>query len=297
MRVSSETLFRSATGAMQGHNGTLVQLQEQIGSGRRFHHAHEAPAAATSVMEWEAAQARIAAQAGAADRVQHRLGMTETALDDAQVMIDRVREQLLSGRSDTRSDSDRILLADEVAGLARDWLQLANRDNGSGEALFAGTGLGAAFDANGGYLGSTVARQVEVADGQQLPDGLTGDRVFGDAGGQDSFAWLAAAEAALRDTDPGTRHAALDAALVGIDAVAENLSRARTDTGNRLNALDRAATWREGADAQLSLALSRLRDTDLIETATQLAQTSAQQSAAQTAYLQISSLSLFDRLR
>ena len=297
MRVSSETLFRTATAAMQGHNAQLLDLQTQIASGRRFQHAHEAPADAANVVEWESAQQRLTGQGAAADRVQHRLGMTENALDDAQLMLDRIREQLLAGRSDSYTQQDRSLLADEIRGIGQAWLQLANRQDGSGQALFSGSGTGDAFAANGLYLGSPQARRVEVADGQQVPDGISGDTVFGEAAGQSSFDWLQAAEAALREGDAATRHAALDAALLGIDAVAERVSQARTDTGNRLSALDRAATWREGAQAQLTSLLSARRDTDVIDAATRLAQLSAQQSAAQATYLQVSSLSLFDRLR
>lgn len=297
MRVSSETLFRTATHAMQQQNGKLVDLQTQVASGRRFQHAHEAPADAVQVLSWEAAEQRIAAQGDAAARVQHRLGMSENALDDAQVMLDRVRELLLSGGTASYSNEDRGRMADALSGIGRDWLLLANREDGTGQALFAGSATGAAFDSAGAYMGSTVARQVEIADGQRVPDGITGDQIFGDVSGQSSFGWLQAAEAALREPDPALRNAALDAALQGVDAVAEQTSRARTEIGNRLNALDRAATWRDGAQAQLTQSLSQTRDTDIIDAATRLAQLSAQQSAAQSTYLQISNLSLFDRLR
>ena len=102
---------------------------------------------------------------------------------------------------------------------------------------------------------------------------------------------------AVREVDPEIRRAALDDAQSGLTALALNTELARTEVGVQRAALDRAATWRDAAGAELTQSLSRLRDTDLIEASTTLTQRSTQLSAAQSAYLQVSSLSLFERLR
>lgn len=297
MRVATETLFRTSTGSMQAHTTQLTKVQQQISSGRQFQHAHEAPAASASVMEWEAALTRIDAQGAAAGRAGHRLGLTENALDDARVITERVKELLVSAGNGAFNNQDRALVAVELEGLAADWRTLANRDDGSGQPLFGGTALGNAFDAAGVYQGSPDNRRVEVADGQQVRDGIPGDQVFGDIGGQSSFAWLDTAVLAVRETDPAARKLALDEVQTGVAAMALNTESRRTEVGVQRAALDRAATWRDTATSELTQSLARLRDTDLIDAATRLSQHSTQLSAAQTAYLQVSSLSLFDRLR
>ncbi|MAY25876.1 MAG: hypothetical protein CMK02_06215 [Polycyclovorans sp.] len=297
MRIASDTLFRTSTASMQAQTAQLVKVQQQISSGRQFQHAHEAPAAAASVTEWEAALARIEAQGDAASRAAHRLGLTENALDDGRLIMERVQELLISAGNGSFNDQDRELVAREVESLAEQWRTLANVKDGSGQALFAGTALGEAFDVADQYLGTTDTRRIEVADGQKIRDGIPGDRIFGDVQGQSSFAWLDAAVTAVREVDPEIRRAALDDAQSGLTALALNTELARTEVGVQRAALDRAATWRDAAGAELTQSLSRLRDTDLIEASTTLTQRSTQLSAAQSAYLQVSSLSLFERLR
>jgi flagellar hook-associated protein 3 FlgL len=296
MRIASETLFRLSTGAMQTQTAQLAQVQTQIASGRQFQHAHEAPAAAARVVEWEAAQTRLQGQGDAADRVQHRLGLSENALGDARNILDRVNELMISAGNAALNADDRATLAGEVGVLAEEWERLANARDGVGQPLFAGTSLDDAFVA-GVYQGTPDNRQVEVADGQRIRDGVTGERVFGDATGQSSFQWLADAQAAMLEPDAALRTAALDTARGGLTAVGLNVESARTEVGVLGNALDRAATWRDAAEAELINGLSRLRDTDFVDAATRLTQASTQLSAAQSAYLKTSSLSLFDRLR
>ena len=297
MRVATETLFRTSTGSMQAHTTQLAKVQQQISSGRQFQHAHEAPGAAASVMEWEAALARIDAQSDAAGRAEHRLGLTENALDDARLIMERTQELLISAGNGAFNDQDRALVAVELEGLSAEWRALANRDDGSGQPLFGGTALGPAFDAAGVYQGSPDTRRIEVADGQQVRDGVAGDRVFGTVQGQSSFAWLDAAALAVRETDPALRRAAMDNVQSGLSALALNTETMRTEVGVQRAALDRASTWRDTASSALTQSLARLRDTDLIDAATRLSRHSTQLSAAQTAYLQVSSLSLFERLR
>jgi flagellar hook-associated protein 3 FlgL len=297
MRVATETLFRTSTSSMQAHTAQLAKVQQQIGSGRQFQHAHEAPSAAASVMEWEASLVRIKGQEDASGRAEHRLGLTENALDDARMIMERAKELLISAGNGAFNDQDRALVAVELEGLSAEWRVLANRDDGSGQSLFGGTALGVAFDAAGVYQGSPDNRRIEVADGQQVRDGIPGDQVFGDIQGQSSFAWLDAAVQAVRETDPAVRKAALDEVQSGVSAMALNTETRRTEVGVQRAALDRAATWRDTATSELTQSLARLRDTDLIDAATQLSRHSTQLSAAQTAYLQVSSLSLFDRLR
>jgi flagellar hook-associated protein 3 FlgL len=81
-------------------------------------------------------------------------------------------------------DASLRAIATEVRARAEDLLQIANRQDGNGEYLFAGFSTGTRpFADNGaavGYAGDQGVRQLQISATQKMADGFNGQRVFMD---------------------------------------------------------------------------------------------------------------------
>lgn len=137
---------------------------------------------------------------------------------------------------------------------------------------------------------------------------LNGEPATGDvftvdpSGRQDIFATLDA----LADTleTPATTVAertrqqnAIFVALANVSAAQDHFVDKRAGGGARLAGIDEAAALREATSVTLKATLSDLRDVNIAEAASRLAQQSTALDAAQLSFQRVSSLSLFNYLR
>src|SRR5690606_27918661 len=80
------------------------------------------------------------------------------------------------------SDQDRASIASELRAVRSELLAIANRDDGNGRRLFAGTRDGVIpFADNGGvvaYAGDDGRNRIEVSPDQHITDGDAGSDVF-----------------------------------------------------------------------------------------------------------------------
>jgi flagellar hook-associated protein 3 FlgL len=92
------------------------------------------------------------------------------------------RDLALQGANSTLGQTERNMLVTELRQLRAELIDTANRDDGNGEYLFAGTSTGArpfADSATGvTYLGDETTRYVRVSGSQAIADGHAGNEVF-----------------------------------------------------------------------------------------------------------------------
>jgi len=119
---------------------------------------------------------------------------------------------------------------------------------------------------------------------------------------QDLFATLDALVAALEApaTTPVERtrqQNAIFVALANISTAQDHFVDKRAAGGARLSGLDEAAALREATNVTLKTTLADLRDVNIAEAASRLAQQSTALDAAQLSFQRVASLSLFNYLR
>ena len=90
---------------------------------------------------------------------------------------------------------------------------------------------------------------------------------------------------------------AIFVALASISTAQDHLIDKRAAGGARLAGIDEAAALREATSVTLKTTLSDLRDVNIAEAASRLAQQSTALDAAQLSFQRIASLSLFNYLR
>ena len=182
MRISTAGMYAQGLQAMLQRQGELARTSEQMSSGVRFTRAGQDPAAASTAQGLDHALASLEQYERSAGHVGRRLELQEDALTGAGDQLTRARELVIRANSATLSDEDRRLIAVEVRHLREEMISIANRGDGAGRSLFAGTRDGMVpFTDNGGnvtYAGNDGNNDVDVAPGFAITDTDPGSALF-----------------------------------------------------------------------------------------------------------------------
>ncbi len=184
MRLSTQGFYTGSLAAMQMQSAALAKLQNQVATGHKVNSPADDPIAAVHIIELERAQNESQQFAKNSTLVQNRLKLEEDALATAGTILSRVRELVVQASNiGTLTDADRRSIATELASRKAEMQDLANRQDGHGEYLFAGfstqtkpfTGSGAATVV---YTGDQGSRLIQVSGTQKVADSHSGFDVF-----------------------------------------------------------------------------------------------------------------------
>jgi flagellar hook-associated protein 3 FlgL len=182
MRLSTAGVHRTSIDAILEQQTRLARTQQQVTSGKRFQSSSEDPIAATRAAMIERTAADNAQYERNSNIIQSRLSYAEQSLADVTLLLQNARERALQGANSTLGQGERRMLATELRQLASELVDIANRDDGNGEFLFAGTSTGTQPFARGttgvNYLGDQTTRFVRVSGSQAIADGHPGTEVF-----------------------------------------------------------------------------------------------------------------------
>jgi flagellar hook-associated protein 3 FlgL len=222
------------------------------------------------------------------------LEVTDTTLGDVENVMRRVRDIATIGANDTLNGNDRANLVSELDGLKQQLVTLGNAKSGD-RYIFGGYKDGAPpFDAAGLYTGDTATQQVEVARNVMMPNGVTGDRVFGNAnGGQDMFQAIQDLQDALASGVADDISGVLDP----IDASLEQVRTIRSEVGLQLNSADISLTMAQRNQDEAVKARSKLVEIDPVDSYSELMRASTALNAAITIAAQLPPPGLVERAR
>jgi flagellar hook-associated protein 3 FlgL len=182
VRLSTAGIHRTSIDAILEQQTRLARTQTQVTSGKRFQTSAEDPVAATRA----AALDRTVADNAQFDRnsniIESRLNYEEQSLTDVTLLLQKSRDLALQGANSTLGQGERNMLVTELRQLRGELIDIANRDDGNGEYLFAGTSTGTRPFAVGttgvSYLGDQTTRFIRVSGSQAIADGHPGTEVF-----------------------------------------------------------------------------------------------------------------------
>lgn len=182
MRISTAQMHAQGLAGMLQRQGEIARTQNELVTGNRLSSASVDPAAAASAQRLDHALASLDHLERNAGMVEHRLWAQEQGLSDAGDVLARARELAIQANNAALSPADRASINAEVKSLATQMLSIANRDDGNGRHLFAGTRDGVTpFSTAGGittYAGDDGRNQVEIAPGLAVADTDAGSDVF-----------------------------------------------------------------------------------------------------------------------
>lgn len=183
MRVASSTLYQQGLASMNNQQGSLMYVQQQLGTGRRILTPSDDPVAATRALSVSQAQAVNGQYATSRTQATSSLSMEENALQTVTMVVHNIQQLLVQAGNGTMSDNDRASVATALQGQYDQLLGLANADDGNGQFLFAGVQSGTAPFANsaaGGvvYNGDTGQQLLQVDVARAMAAGDDGRAVF-----------------------------------------------------------------------------------------------------------------------
>lgn len=293
MRVTDKMIFESAALRTGQSREEVENASREVSTGVRVQHPWDDPTAAALLVNHRANGERMAGIGQAAQRTSDELVAADGALSTVNDLLGRARELATQFSNDTYSAADRFAGSKEAEALLKQAIAISNTQYG-GRYVFAGYKDNVApFDPNGGYVGDSGIRQVEIAPGQLQEANLPGDMIFtGGTGGVDLFATLRnLADSLESNSTEGVR-----SALNGIEKSVTQVTDARARLGTAANVFDSAvATSRLAKDAETA-AVTNLADADVFASASRLALAQRALDAALTASARSFQLSLLDKL-
>lgn len=250
MRISTAGMHLQSLQAMMQRQTELARTSEQMSSGVKFSRAGQDPAGATAAQQLDHALASLEQFKSSASHAQRRLEMQETALSDSGDQLGRARDLVVRANTPTLSDQDRKLIAVEIREIRSQLLDIANRQDGAGRALFSGTrdGVVPFTESAGtvGYAGNEGRNDIEVAPGLSVADTDPGSRLFmrmptGDGIVRGS-AGAANSGSGILNSASVVDHAAWDGNGITIEFTAADQYRVLDAGGNELS----TGTWQSG---------------------------------------------------
>jgi flagellar hook-associated protein 3 FlgL len=274
-RVTHLSLSRGILDDVSRASTRLARTQAKLSSGRELTRPSDDPAAVGRALrlrtELEATQQfqrNVAEAQGWAD-------VTDSALETVSSALQRARELVVQGASDSVGAQQRGAIAKEVRGLIETVKQAGNASYG-GRYVFAGTLTGAAPFAVGGadgYAGNTAVVGRQIGPGVTVPVNIDGRTAIGD----DDEGLLAALRGVVAHLE-GDDGAALRTDIGALDGALDNLNAVRATVGATVNRLEVAAGRLAEYEGTTLKLLSETEDADIAKA---MIDFSVQQSALQ----------------
>jgi flagellar hook-associated protein 3 FlgL len=310
MKISTAHLFDRAGEQMSRLQSSLLKSQNQMATGKQIVRPSDEPNRVATIARLNSLQARHDNYMSNMDLVKARFGTEEGAVSSAVQVMYRVKELTVQASNDTISASNRQAIATELQGLREQVLSLANTRDTSGNHLFAGSRVGEPpFEAPASdpqaspvYQGDKTRMEVMIGDQRSLPINRPGSEVFGrvlrtDGAGQvEGVGFFQAFD----DLIAGVRESKLTEVQRGngdVDQMLEGLTLAQADIGTDQAILEQQTASTEDTLTTLRLTLSDVQDLDYAKAIALMNKQMLSLEAAQSSFVKVSQLSLFQYLR
>ncbi len=183
MRISTSAIYDAGIRAMQEQTEKLMQVQQQISSGRRILTPADDPVAAARVLEVSQSQSINVQYGTNSAAASDSLSLEESTLGSITSLLQNVRDMAVNAGNATLNQSDRASLADALRGSYQDLLGLANSTDGGGQYMFSGYsgGIRPFSESSPGqvkYNGDQGQRLIQVSASRQIAVSDAGVDVF-----------------------------------------------------------------------------------------------------------------------
>jgi flagellar hook-associated protein 3 FlgL len=247
----------------------VAKLNAQVSSGKRIQSPADDAIGYARAKDLHTVLTATAQYSANIDRADERLSVSETSLASMEDVLAQAKEMALDQANPTYDATQRAQMAQGVQQLIDEMVALGNTQV-EGRYVFGGNQTGTPpYDAAGTYAGDSGVRNVEIGDGVQVAENVTGDQFLGGAGGGvDVFQVLTN----LRDALLANDVAGVSAAIDPIDQASEQVTQARMTVGFRLNKLEAHRSVLDEVKFQTQQLLSNVEDTDLTQAVSDLVQ-------------------------
>jgi flagellar hook-associated protein 3 FlgL len=182
MRISTNTMFETATNQLGTLQSALARTQMQLSANTRLLTAADDPIASARALEVTQSQSMNNQFATNRTNAKSSLSLVDKTLQDVTGQITDIQTLVVTAGNAAYSASDRAALATELEGRLSDLLGLANTADGTGGYLFGGyKSTTQPFSQTPGgaqYLGDQGNRTLQVGSARRMAVTDNGSAIF-----------------------------------------------------------------------------------------------------------------------
>lgn len=296
MRVTQNAVTASMLAGLQGNQGRLAALQEQLSSGKRISKPSDDPVGTDQAMRYRSEMARNNQYQRNAQDGLGWLSSADSALQGGVSVLHRLQVLVTQAANLGTSDqTSRDAIATEVKSLKQQMLGVANTTY-QDRPIFGGTtskSAAYAADANGvvAYQGDTGTVMRTVGQNAQVQVNVDASQAFG-SGATDVFGVFDQVISDLRST-PENLSNDLDA----VSSSLKNMMDAQATEGASYNRITSLNNSSNDLVATLTGNLSSVEDIDIAKTYTDLTMQQVSYQASMAAMSNVLQLSLTNFLK
>ena len=279
MRVTNSTMINKAIRNVDGAFRRYIECQEKVASGRSINHLSDDPHGAARAVRLRSVLRGVEQYKRNAENADTSVRMYDDNLDKVGSILNRVRELVVRGATDSATPTEREAMAVEVRELFDELVHAGNASH-LGAYMYAGYKTGQSpfevvadpSDVNWpvSYAGDSGVNWVEVGPGLTLEINITGEQVFmGFGGGVNIFKTVRRIEQHLTQSDVP---ALSGSDLSSLDEAMDQVLKARAELGGRGSRLELVINRLETDSISVTELLSKTEDVDLAEAIMRLAE-------------------------
>lgn len=183
MRVSTNMIFDAGVRTINNQTAKLLDLQQQVATGRRIVKPSDDPVAAARALELTQASDVVAQYSRNRENAQSSLSLQETQLTGVGELITRVRELATQGGNGSLTQDNRKAITAELRARYEELLGYANARDGNGKYLFAGymgdtRPFAGSVETGVEYFGDDGQRQLQVSPSRIIDISDSGKNIF-----------------------------------------------------------------------------------------------------------------------
>ena len=301
MRVSTSMIYDQLTQKMSANAENMAKAQAALSTGVKYSRPSEAAGIVGRVQALEGRLKTLEADVQAVAKVRTGVDAQSKALQASAELMDRLKELAYEGANDPQPQSQLDSLAEEVNGLKRALVDLANTRDASDRYVFGGINSGVppyVIQPNGkvSYEGSTTPLRVRVADVSYEDATVSGPSVWQgiERGGKtvSMFDILGNFEQALRENNLSNR----TQGLRDVEELLTKVGTAIARTGGIQQRLDIAMQQADETTVRAQQTLSDLKDLDYSTALSKLQQQEVLMQASQSLLARMSKLTLLNQM-
>ena len=301
MQVSTRTFFRQQFENVQQLKSDMLEMQDQISTGKQISVPSEDPVAFSNLAMLKSRGSRISQYETNITAIRQRLSLEDSTMSQVNAILTRVRELSIQGSNDTLSPADRKTIGLEIGSLSDMLVGLANTTDADNKPLFSGARVDKLpFERNTDgkviYHGDSTKVEQAISDSNAMTVNSTGDDVFlsvdtPDGTRKSLFDIVDGVAATLKNGESPSPQ------LGDVVATLDHVTGSQTITGSRMSSVDYEYNHLMVDKLTTKSRISTLEDTDVEAAVTKLKQQMTSLEAAQSAFARITNLSLFNYLK
>ncbi|MCT2346741.1 flagellar hook-associated protein FlgL [Niallia taxi] len=295
MRVTQSMLSANSLRNISSSYNKLNQLSNQVSTGKKITKPSDDPVVAMKGMYYRSSLSEVEQYKRNLSELYLWMDNSESAMNQASSGLDRVRELLVQGKTDTNGKDERNAIAEEINQIKEDLVNVANTKV-NGKYLFHGTDVSnppvTAGDppqvAANLTDGSIDSYKVEVSSGVTMKANVN-PATFN----QEMFDVVQEIQDKMANNDS----TGLDDLLTRLDSVMNSLSGEKSELGARYNRLEMVESRIDAQEVLANKVLSDNEDVDMEVAITNLSVQQSVHNASLSVGAKIIQTSLIDFLR